>query len=156
MKPNFAILRGNFSPAPTVLRAALFREIGWEDLTENKAYWDTCAIRMSLALIKSGMTIPGRMPIKSGSHKGKLIEPGQAKLSAILARPGFLGQPEKFRTADAEAGIGLRSGIVSFFDIDPPSATQHGHIDLVRPENNFRRCSSSCFWAASKVWFWEL
>lgn len=156
MKPAFALLRGNFSPAPSVLRAALFKEIGWEDLTDNKSYWDTCAIRMSLALVKSGMAIPGRMRIKAGVHTGKLIEPGQARLSAILSRSGYLGRPEQFRTADAESGIGQRSGIVSFFDIDPPSASPHGHIDLVRPENNFRSCSSSCFWSASKVWFWAL
>lgn len=156
MKPSFARLRGNFSPAPAMLRAALFREIGWEDLTDNKAYWNTCAIRMSLALIKKGMTIPGRMPIKKGPYKGKLIEPGQAKLSAILARPDYLGKPEKFRTADAESGIGARSGIVSFFDIDSSTSVRQGHIDLVRSESNFRRCSSSCFWLSNNVWFWEL
>jgi len=156
MKPNFRILLSAFSPAPSVQRATLFKEIGWDDLIDNEAYWDTCAIRMSLALIKSGMTIPGRMPIKSGVHRGKLIEPGQSKLSSILARPGYLGRPERFRKSEAEEGIGQRSGIVSFFDIDPPSDRQHGHIDLVRPENNFRRCSSACYWGSSKVWFWPL
>lgn len=155
MKPNFVTLRGNFSPA-SILRATLYKEIGWDDLTNNPTYFDTCAIRMSLALIKSGMVIPGRMPIKAGMHTGKLIEPGQARLSKILARPSFLGKPETFKTADAESGVGQRTGIISFFDIDPSSDTQHGHIDLVRPENNFRRCSNSCYWTASSVWFWEL
>jgi hypothetical protein len=43
MRPNFAILRANFSPAPSVLRATLFKEIGWDDLVDNKTIWDTCA-----------------------------------------------------------------------------------------------------------------
>jgi hypothetical protein len=50
----------------------LFQQIGWDDLIKNPAYGNTCAIRVSLALIRSGVTIPGgRLPIKR-------IEPGQA------------------------------------------------------------------------------
>ena len=156
MKPTFRILRDNFHSALTVRREILFEEIGWDALADNPAFKDTCAIRMSLALIKCGMTIPGRMPIQAGPHKGKLIEPGQVKLSLILARPSFLGKPEEFRTANAETGIGTRSGIVSFYEIDPAANVRSGHIDLVSPHNNFRRCATSCYWTSRKVWFWPL
>lgn len=156
MKPAFGLLHGNFHSATTVKREVLFAEIGWKDLVSNNAYKDTCAIRMSLALIKSGMRIPGRMPIKAGPHKGKMIEPGQAKLSAILARADFLGKPEVFDTVDAEPGIGSRSGIVSFFELEPAVYIRSGHIDLVRPDKSLRACASSCFWNSKTVWFWAL
>ena len=81
---------------------------------------------MSLALIKSGLTIPGRMPIKNGRHKRALIEPGQAKLASILSRPGYLGAPEKFKPLEAYDGIGMRKGIVSFFDVNPMVQTRQG------------------------------
>lgn len=158
MNLTFAAVRGNFYPATSVKRETLFREIGWSDLTDNKAYWDTCAIRMCLALIKSGMTIPGRMPINAGTYKGKLIEPGQKALSEILSRRHVLGKPEVFKTVDAENEIGSRHGIVSFFKIpsDSGADTNQGHIDLVRFESNFRTCSSACYFAARQVWFWPL
>jgi len=106
MKPAYSLLRSNFSPSPIITRDAVLSEIGWEDLIGDTTYWNTCAIRMSLALIKSGVTVPGRMPIKKGPHRGKLIEPGQARLSGILARTGFFGPPEKYTIATAKAGIG--------------------------------------------------
>ena len=156
MKPSFASVRANFYPATKILRAPLFEEIGWSDLTDNEAYKDTCAIRISLALIKCGMTIPGRIPIKAGEHKGKLIEPGQAKLSNILARPHFFGAPEKFTTANAQAGIGARPVVISFFDVDPAAQSRQGHIDIVEFGGGYRVCGSSCFWSSQAIWFWPL
>ena len=156
MKPVFTNLRSNFSSARLVKQSELFAELGWTDLTDNPAYENTCAIRMSLALIKCGITIPGRMRIKAGAYKGKLIEPGQAKLARILSRPSLLGKPEKFTMAQAEAGIGNRQGIVSFFDVNPMVQTRQGHIDIVHSAVGVRTCATSCFWLSKELWFWQL
>lgn len=111
-------------------RAPLFADIGWSDLTNNPAYWDTCAVRMSYALLNAGVTLPGaRMKAKGGAIKGKAIEPGQAKLSNILKR--IWGAPEVYAdTTAAKAGIGKRNGVVSFFRIEGGNG---GHIDLIWP-----------------------
>lgn len=156
MKPTFSTVKANFYPSQKVNQAKLFEEIGWSDLVGKPAYVNTCAIRMSLALIKSGMTIPGRMRIKNGRHKGALIEPGQAKLSSTLTRPVYLGEPEKFTRLDAQDGIGMRNGIVSFFDVNSMVETAQGHIDLVSQSAGRALCGTNCFWLAKQVWFWPL
>ena len=84
-----------------------------------------------------------------------MIEPGQAKLSHLLARPTVLGVPEKFKMADAVKVIGNRRGIVAFFKI--PSYQNGGHIDLIEPDRGgVHVCASECYWNASEVWFWAL
>ena len=70
MKPVFSNVKSNFSSARLVKQSELFAELGWHDLAENPAYENTCAIRMSLALIKCGINIPGRMRVKAGTYKG--------------------------------------------------------------------------------------
>jgi hypothetical protein len=99
--PPFNVLWNNYSSNSIIKLPELFKEIGWDDLINNDVYANTCAIRVSLALIKSGVTIPeGRMPIKAGIHRGKRIDPGQSKLSHILAKKSMLGQPEKFKAGE--------------------------------------------------------
>lgn len=38
-------------------------------MRENPAYENTCAVRMSLALLKSGVSFAGRMTIRNGPYK---------------------------------------------------------------------------------------
>lgn len=82
-------------------KGAAFAEIGWEDLIPKPEYNNTCAIRVSLALIKCGFTLNGRIAIKKGKYKGKLIEPGQAKLARMLAERQYLGPQKIFPRDDA-------------------------------------------------------
>ena len=157
MKPTFAALSMNYSSNRHVSQEALYKEIGWDDLIGKSAYINTCAIRVSLALIKSGVNVRGRMAIKNGPHKGKLIEPGQAKLSNILAEATFLGAPEKFKTADADKNIGNRRGVVSFWQVPGYLNGNGGHIDIVSPAmGGIRFCGSDCYWTSKEVWFWAL
>lgn len=152
----FPVLQSNFSSNKDVEAADLFKEIGWDSLIGNPTYENTCAIRMSLALIKSGMHIPGRMSIKKGPHKGQLIEPGQHNLSMMLIHPSRLGKPEKFSGRDAAEAIGNRSGIVSFWHLYP-GVYEHGHIDIVsEPTGRLKACGSDCYWKSKEVWFWHL
>lgn len=153
---SFAILKHNFSSNKVVKQADLFKEIGWDDLIGNDTYANTCAIRVSLALIKCGMNIPGRARIKVGPYRNKLIEMGQGNLSFMLADKSRLGAPEKFKGADYEKAIGNRSGVVSFWNL-VPGIYEHGHIDIVSaPTGRLRECGSDCWWTSKEVWFWAL
>lgn len=136
---------------------ALFKEIGWDDLVKNSAYRNTCATRLSLALIRSGITIPGgRMAIKAGPLKGKLIEPGQVRLSHILELPTMFGKPEVYGTRAALGGIAARHGIVSFFRLIP-GIYDGGHIDIIGPDGaNLMQCGHGCYWMSETIWFWPL
>lgn len=156
----FAVLMKAYPRKRDIDRDALFRLLGWDDLIKNAAYANTCAIRVSLALLRSGVHIPGgRLPVKIGAHKGKMIEPGQAKLSMILARPTMLGTPEKFSGGTGTVdGIGQRSGIVSFFRLIP-GLYEGGHIDIVSPllgGTGALACGTDCYWTSKQVWFWPL
>ena len=156
MKPAFIKLRENYASVAAVDQAALFGEIGWEDLVGKDSFINTCAIRISLALIKSGIRLKGRMPINKGPFKGALIEPGQAKLAHMLASPSLLGDPEKFGRDVAIDGIGQRKGIVAFFRIPGYLDGAGGHIDILLPSTGVKVCGSECYWTCGEVWFWEL
>lgn len=155
MKPTFNAMRANYPYRERYPRGLLLERLGWDDLLENEAYTDTCAMRMSYALARSGVRLSGaRMRGKGKEVRGLPIEPGQAKLSALLRRTW--GEPEKYRgESAARAGIGKRSGVVSFFRIHPN--VNQGHIDLIEPRSNgFSECAMQCYFDAREVWFWPL
>jgi hypothetical protein len=78
MKPDFVFVKNNYPRKGAMPTAALYASIGWSDVLDKPAFTDTCATRVSIALIRSGVTIPGaRMPINAGPLKGKRIEPGR-------------------------------------------------------------------------------
>jgi hypothetical protein len=156
----FAVLMKAYPRKRDLDHDALFRLLGWDDLIANPAYANTCAVRVSLALIRSGVHVPdGRLTIRAGTHKGKMIEPGQARLSAILSRSSMLGQAEKFGSGPAMYdGIRQRSGIVSFFHLIP-GVYEGGHIDIVSPQlggPGALACGTDCYWTSKEVWFWPL
>ena len=152
MEPPFSRLQTCYPRKES--REVLFNEIGWGDLIDNRAYWDTCAIRMSYALLRVGMSLSGgRMKVNAGKLKGKCIEPGQAKLSRMLE--WAWGKPEVYKGEQAARdGIGRRHGVVSFFRIEGGNG---GHIDLISMgDHGFLDCARSCFFSAATVWFWPL
>lgn len=57
MTTSFTTLKSNYPTAP---KPALFQSLGgqWPSLVNDKNYENTCAIRMSVALRKSGLPIP--------------------------------------------------------------------------------------------------
>jgi len=157
-RPAYVIVRANF---PTVLRYSrrqlLNDVLGWTDLLKNPGFTDTCAMRVSVALVRSGVTLTGaRMKATGGLVKGKAIESGQAKLSHILRR--IWGKPETYNSETlARDGIGKRSGVVSFFRIHPDLLGNQGHIDLLEPQTNgFSACATQCYFQARQIWFWPL
>jgi hypothetical protein len=156
MKPPFAVMLQHYPKSE--IREVLYTQIGWNDVVSHPAFQDTCAIRMSMALLSAGVPLAGaNMKVKAGPLKDRRIETGQGRLSNMLKR--LWGQPEVYKgETAANNGIGDRHGVVSFFRIrNLGIPTNGGHIDLVYPAGNgFRQCARSCFFDAAEVWFWPL
>lgn len=79
-KPSFATLRANHDSSDRTQAArfvdgeTVYKGIGYDMadlLKQSPAYENTCAVRMSLALMRSGVAINGRIKIKSGPLKGR-------------------------------------------------------------------------------------
>jgi hypothetical protein len=152
MKPSFGRLRANYPKSKK--RKDLFAQLGWSAIADDAAYKDTCAIRMSVALARSGMHLTGgTMRVQTGELKGDRIETRQRKLSEILRRQW--GEPERFDgEKGARDGIGKRTGVVSFFRI---AGGPGGHIDLINPgPYGFAECARSCYFGCWEIWFWPL
>jgi Type VI secretion system (T6SS), amidase effector protein 4 len=109
---------------------------------------------MSLALIQAGVRFTGRLKIKNGPYKGRLIEPGAKLLADQLAQPQLLGKPQRL-VNPPQAGIALhkQKGIIFFWKIDGYAG---GHIDLIEESNAALICNSHCYFACKEVWFWPL
>lgn len=163
MKVPYASVRMHFPDTDNVAREELYQWIGYPENTNNPNFYNTCAIRLSLALLGAGFPNPGAWPIKAGKYKGRAIETRQRKLSNWLVR--HLGQPEKFKSGpQAERSIGGQRGIVSFFSIYGDSNPQ-GHISIVAKDRwgMYLRCGNEidgmgtgCYWTSRDVWFWPL
>jgi hypothetical protein len=163
MRVPFATMRMHFPDSDNVSREELYQWVGYPENATNPNFYNTCAIRMSLALLGAGYPNPGNYPIKAGKYKGRAIETQQRKLSVWLVR--HVGEPEKFKSGqEAERAIGDRRGIVSFFSIYGDSAPQ-GHIAIVSRDRwgRYLRCgneldgtATGCYWASREVWFWPL
>lgn len=159
MKPSFFAVRTNYPSRASSDRSALYKAIGWDALIGVTAYQNTCATRISLALVRAGMRLPGRLAILKGEYKGSLVEPGHARLSILLQRRNLLGLPEIYRGGQARQAIGKRSGIVSFWRIQDGDGPDEGHIDIVYPDPNADgspACGTECYWQAQEIWFWPL
>ena len=163
MKPLYAQLKAqhyssNEARPGYVPRDDLFNEIGYDAsvlIKSNPGYMNTCAVRMSLALLKCDVKFEGRLAIKSGPYKGKKIEPGAKLLADQLYKASVFGKAEIFtdREAGARSMLG-RKGVVFFNKIDGYGG---GHIDLIEPlSNNSFICNSDCFPYCQEIWFWEL
>lgn len=158
IKPNFVKLAAMY-PRKSVSQKKLYEEIGIGELAGNPAYENTCGIRMSYALTRSGLFLKrGGLRINRGPYRGKRIEPGMRKLAEQLTE--LLGPPEEFRSEQAaKKQIGMRKGVIAFFfDDNLPLLGAQGHIDLVWPnETGFYQCLGSCFFSPrGKIWFWPL
>ena len=162
MKPLYSIVKKHhYSSAKFssnfVSGENLYEEIGYDQaalVKQNASYENTCATRMSLALIKSGMPVHGRLRIKAGQYKGKFLEPGAKLLADQLSKSHLLGKPKIFKNAlEAAAKLEGKRGIIFFWKIE---GYRGGHIDLIGPLNKTYICNSVCFPNSSEIWFWSL
>lgn len=144
----------------------LYAEMGinYDALIKQSAeYQNTCAARMSLALLKSGASFAGRIQIKTGKYKGKKIEPGAKRLADELNKIVGKVVPYKVTLSDntpfyverskAEGALTGKRGIVYFHKIDGYGG---GHIDVIDVKNKQSVCNSNCYFECEQVWFWPL
>lgn len=133
----------------------LFNEIGWDQFVGRPEYHNTCAIRVSLAFLKSGHNIsPRSHNVLAGPQKGKGIQVNMRRLADLLARNNYLGAYEPYTPQTARTGIGARRGVVAFNRI--PGFSGGGHIDLVLGAADAARCASGCYYQSESIWFWPL
>jgi hypothetical protein len=161
-KPSFATLRANHDSSDRTQAArfvdgeTVYKGIGYDMadlLKQSPAYENTCAVRMSLALMRSGVAINGRIKIKSGPLKGRSVEPGAKLLADQLSREGMLGRPQIMQPNEALKKLEKKQGVIFFWKMN---GYPGGHIDLIQVHNATAVCSSACYLASKEIWFWPL
>lgn len=161
MKPTYATLKANhFSSnkyhSSFVDSDELYESLGYSlDALrkQNPDYVNTCAVRMSLALLKSGVPFAGRMKVKKGPFTGRMFEPGAKLLADQLARPTALGRPEVVPASNALATLSGKRGVILFWKI---AGYGGGHIDLIEASTATQVCNSACYFSSKEIWFWPL
>lgn len=160
MKPFYSALKSkHYSSAKSkpsyVGTDELYAEIGYASdqlLKQDPNYENTCAVRMSLALIKVGVPIHGRLKIKAGPFAGRSVEPGAKLLADQLSRPNLFGKPLLIDPADMPGKI-KPQGVILFWKIFGYGG---GHIDLIEPSTSNFVCHSACHPICKQIWFWPL
>ncbi len=116
---------------------------------------NTCAIRMSEALVRSNEKF---LDVFKRSHKNKCPHGhirGAQDLGAILAKPSVFGvrdfgwNAQESRSTPPDDAIG-KKGIVCYMKI--PGFSGQGHIDLW----NETKPVEQHYWDAETIWMWTL
>jgi len=153
MKPSFAILKSNYYSS-NELQSNYMSGTDHEALIkQNPAYVNTCAARVSLALLKSSVSFVGRLTVRSGKFTGKKIETGAKLLADQLKKPSVFGMPEIYAPSNFLQKIKGRKGVVLFWKI---TGYGGGHIDLIDSSTANTVCSSGCYYQSKEIWFWPL
>lgn len=154
-RPHYALLHRHYPDRANVSAEELYQWIGLPEKLNESAWRNTCAVRVSLALLGTGLTIwNGRTVVRAGKYENRQIEATQKRLTEFLVDEW--GEPEKFMGALAKERIGVRRGVIRFVQLWGPFDEQ-GHIDIVAPDQWKRlMCEGSCYWDSVEVWFWPL
>jgi hypothetical protein len=100
VKPKYEDLKANYhssDPASSSYMAGadVYALVGLDMtklMAQNPGYINTCATRMSIALLGAGVNFVGRVLVKSGPYKDKRIEPGAKLLADQLMRKEVFGR----------------------------------------------------------------
>lgn len=161
MKPTFTALKSNHYSSdkyhPNFMgEEELYSLLGY-DLDklrkQDPGYANTCAVRMSYALIASGVQFSGRLKIKAGPYQGRMLEPGAKLLADQLAKPSLFGRPELINPSGAVPRLTGRKGVILFWKI---TGYGGGHIDLIEASSTAQVCNSACYFSSKEIWFWPL
>lgn len=155
-RPAYALLRKNYPSPKEVQPEQLWGSIGHAEKAADPLWQNTCAIRLSLALLGAGMVIqPGFLEVQRGKYAKRMLAITVVALSEFLTSQW--GEPERFSGALAWENIYDRKGVIRFVQLWGPFDPQ-GHIDLIGPTEKSRvaECAGACFFHSVEVWFWEL
>lgn len=154
-KPPYMLLRRHFPDPRSVPAEELWRWIGYPHNANDPQWHNTCAIRMSLALLGAGFDMTGAfLPILAGKYRNRVVEIKQEVLAKWLEQ--VWGPPEKFGAALLREVVGNRRGVIRFVQLWGPFDPQ-GHIDLIAPDEHFRLMAEGghVYRHAVECWFWE-
>jgi hypothetical protein len=85
-RPPFALLSAAFPRKATVNTEALYLSIGHPEYVNDGRMFNTCGVRLSVALVAAGVPIrPGNITIHTGKYAGQRLESGQARAIEGLA-----------------------------------------------------------------------
>jgi hypothetical protein len=153
--PPYALLRLHFPDPFNVPAEELWRWIGHSEKILEPRWRNTCAIRMSLALVGAGIRLPdGFLRVQTGKYRGELLEIKQEALAHYLIQ--IWGEPEKFGAARLRESVGARRGVIRFVGLWGPFDPQ-GHIDLLCHDEHHRlACEGGHVYEhAVECWFWK-
>jgi len=141
-RPSFSKLKKNYKVKST------------EHHTCSMLFPNTCAIRMSEALVKTDAKFLDKFKISAKNKCPHGYIRGAQDLGAILAKTSVLGKRDIGWSAQANGkppadAIG-KTGIVCYMNI--PGYGGQGHIDLW----NKKVPVGQAYWKAKTIWMWEL
>lgn len=140
---SFTTLLSNF---PTDSREDLYREMGWDSIIDNPNYENTCAIRVSICLLRCGMSLGGgELKIWKGPLQGKRVKIRFDDLAEFLK--GEWGEPKVFEPGSRGTLHG-QQGVITFWEL--PSG-YGGHIDLLSRD---AQCAHACYFGSARAWLW--
>lgn len=148
---------------PEITAQTLSREIGGEvleiyRLSNNP---NSCALRVSIALTKAGITIPSTSYTFLGADgknyfvtASRLIE----WMVKTFPKPIELRLTQKMKDTDsANDMIGQKEGIYAMLPDYPGNFGASGHIDIFYKQSDLFDCDGGCYFSqANKAYFWEL
>ena len=141
-EPNFSILKSNYTTDPTNIHQCTMH------------FPNTCAIRMSEALVKTDESF---LEIFKQSSRNKCAHSyirGAQDLASILAQPSVFGPRSYGWTGGGSNTVPSNAkgiqGVICFMKI--PGFSGQGHIDLWDKEY----AVGSSYWNAQTIWLWEL
>ena len=128
-------------------RKKFFEAMGWDDLIDNDAYANTCAMRVSVCLVRLGMTFPtGEIKILKGPHKDKRIKIRWKELSEkLVAKWGAATDISPTTTTASKP----HQGVVAFEKLP---GGYPGHIDVLDGPNE--SCVYSAYFGSDEMWVW--
>lgn len=142
MKPKFTSLKSNYTTDPTAIHRC------------SMHFPNTCAIRMSEALVK---TNPSFLTVFQQSSRNKCPHSyirGAQDLASILAQPIVFGPRSYGWSGTGSNTVPSNSkgkqGVICFMNI--PGFSGQGHIDLWDKEY----AVGASYWNAQTIWLWEL
>ena len=110
-------------------------------------YSNTCAIRMSLALIAADPMMESGFRIYGKKALGKYLITGAQDLASFLRREwGPSDQGWAGRTGNPTG-----NGVICYMNI--PTYSGQGHIGLWE---NGAAYDNDAYWSANPIWFWRL
>ncbi|MCB4359499.1 hypothetical protein [Quatrionicoccus australiensis] len=135
--------------------SALFAELGWADRSGLPGYVRNDALLLSLALIASGVSVPGRFPIGSGRLVGSKAETSAHRLIEYLKSRHQFPEAITFE-GDLETvadQLFARRGIVAFIR----DAGHNGaRLDLLNGHNAHLVCREVQVLPPLEILFWPL